>query len=163
MDFFALNKDEYRNYLHSVRKLMESKKYKKEGVAFLAIEEMPEFENSLTKIQIESVKDVSPEVFAEFCEKYSNINKVFSERFNQFFARCVKDTNIKDDIEYELGSVKEYVKAFVSQEKETYENLVNSTEKGSTSENMKAFANVLNNKDLDIENTIEQSRVRSYS
>ena len=163
MDFYKLKKDEYRCYLNSVRKLMEAKKYKKEGVAFVALEQMPEFDESLSKVQIRSANDVKPEVYQEFCDNYTKINVIFDERFAEFFSKCVKDVNIKDDLEYTLGSVKEWVYAFVTPTKEEYEEAVKPNETHSTDENMKLYSELLNKEDLDIESTVENSRTRSYS
>ena len=165
MDLFKLNKEEYHCFLSSVRKLMDGQKYKKEGVAFVALEQMPEFEESLAHVKIRSYRDVLPSVYGEFCDNYTKVDTVFDERFKEFFAKCVKDNNIKDDLEYTLGSVKEWVYAFFLPTDEEYAKIVKPEENHSTEENMELYAQLLNNDDLNlnIEETVEKSRQRSYS
>ena len=161
MDFFALSKEEYRNYMSTVRNLMKEKGFKHEGVAFYVISAIPALE-TLAKGGAQTVKDLPQNLYEEFCGSYALMEKTFLSRFDTFFERCVKDETLRSDLKNAFGMVEEYVSRFIDASESAFAAAYEKTADGNTYDNTEIFSEILNCEGFDVKEEIEDCRKRCY-
>lgn len=161
MDFFALSKEEYKNYMTTVRSLMREKGFKHEGVAFYVISGMPKLE-TLAKGGAHTAKDLPQNLYEEFCGSYVLMEKTFLSRFDMFFERCVKDETLRSDLKNTFGMAEEYVSRFIDADGSDFAAAYDKTADGNTYDNAEIFSEILNCEGFDIKKEIEECRKRCY-
>jgi hypothetical protein len=161
MDFFKLSQSEYRNYLATVRGMMAENNFKHEGVAFFVISSMPELEE-LAKQKAWSRGELPLALYEQFCHSYQKAEKIFTERFNMFFERCVKDKILYSTFMNSLGAVEDFVSPFILADEGKFADLYASTSTADANKSMQQFASLLNTQSLDIASEAESCRQSCY-
>ncbi len=150
-----MNKLEHQNYLNVIGKFIKKYELKNYGVFEIALFDNEDIYKELTKLK-EPIYHFSEKEVINLITRYNQLNKIYKNRFNEIFSRCVGYPSLESNINFYLGGVTPWTRAILSLNDEQLLELKNKTEGMNTAQSCRVYSELIKIDGKNLEQLVEQ-------